>query len=178
MAVARTDLVTIGRVERPFGVKGEVKVRSLSDVPGRFEHLGGVTLVAATGQATERTVSTVRKAGSGYLVKFDGVATPEEAGSLRGSLIQIPQEHLPARSENSFYECDLVGMAVVDETGTEVGRVQTTWELPGHHVFVVQGGGREILIPAARSFVTSVDLAHRRMVVRGIGELVEESHAV
>ncbi len=43
--VSQLDTVTVGLIERPFGVRGEVKVRPLSDVPGRFEGLRGVSLL-------------------------------------------------------------------------------------------------------------------------------------
>ena len=48
--VSQLDVVTVGQIERPFGVKGEVKVRSLSDVPGRLEALTRVSLVAKGGR--------------------------------------------------------------------------------------------------------------------------------
>jgi len=178
MTVARDDRVTIGRIERPFGVKGEVKVRSLSDVPGRFDHLGAVRVLVPTGRVSERTVTQVRRAGSTYIMRFSDVTTPEEAGTLRGGLIQIPREEQLPQSAGRFYECDLIGMTVVDEQGHELGLVDRVWELPGHHVFVVHQGNHEMLIPAAKKFVTAVDVPKRRMVVRGIEELAEDSHAL
>jgi 16S rRNA processing protein RimM len=51
-------------------------------------------------------------------------------------------------------------------------------EIPNNQVFVVRKGAEEILIPAAKSFVTAVDLARRRMTVRGIEDLVEDRDAV
>ncbi len=175
MTTAQTDLVTIGKIERPFGVKGAVKVRSLSDVPGRFDRLGDVSVMGITGQMVDRTVTHVRRAGPAYIVQFAGITTPEGAGVLRGGLIQVPRCEPSARAGNALYECDLIGMAVVNEEGQELGAVETIWELPGHQVFVVRKDGRELLIPAAKNFVTAVDLAQRRMTVRGIEELVEAS---
>ena len=53
------ELIAIGMIEKPFGVKGEVRVRSLSDVPGRLEGLKDVTLVAASGRALVTAVTVV-----------------------------------------------------------------------------------------------------------------------
>ncbi len=93
MTTAQTDLVTIGKIERHFGVRGEFKVRSLSDVPevlsdvpGRLDHLKQVQVLETTGQTVERTVTHVRRAGSTYIMGLAGVTTPEEAGMLRGGL--------------------------------------------------------------------------------------------
>mgnify|MGYP001205230000 CR=1 FL=1 len=178
MTSAETDLVTIGKIERHFGVRGEFKVRSLSDVPGRLEHLKHVHVLEPTGQAVERTVTHVRRAGSTYVMGLAGVTTPEEAGLLRGGFIQVPRAPASALSPGVYFECDLIGMMVENERGDEVGVLETILKIPNNEVFVIRRGTEEILIPAAKSFVTAVDLAGRRMTVCGVEDLVEDRHAV
>jgi 16S rRNA processing protein RimM len=178
MSSVETDLVTIGKIERPFGVKGAVKVRSLSDVPGRFDQLSAVSVMSAGGQMVDRTVTHVRRAAPTYIMQFDGITTPEEAGTLRGALIQVPRCEPSSRQGDALYECDLIGMTVVDEAGHDLGLIEEIWDLPGHQVFVVKQEGREVLIPAAKDFVTAVDLAQKRMTVRTIEGLVESSYAL
>jgi 16S rRNA processing protein RimM len=77
-----------------------------------------------------------------------------------------------------YFECDLIGLAVETEQGDEVGVLETILEIPDNRIFVVRKGTEEVLIPAAKSFVASVDLARRRMVVRGLDDLLEDRHAV
>jgi 16S rRNA processing protein RimM len=178
VTTAQVDLVTIGKIERPFGVRGEVKVQSLSDVPGRLEQLTKVQILEPAGQISDRIVTHVRRADSTYIMGLAGVTTPEEAGMLRGGLIQVPRCSATRLSADVYFECDLIGMTVENERGDEVGVLETILEIPDNHVFVVRRGTEEVLIPAAKSFVTLVDLAHRRMVVRGIEDLVEDRHAV
>lgn len=170
--------MTIGRIERHFGVRGEFKVRSLSDVPGRLEHLKQVQVLEPTGQIVEKTVAHVRRTGSTYIMGLVGVTTPEEAVALRGGLIQVPRCSAATLAADVYFECDLIGMTVENERGDEVGEVETILEIPDNHVFVVRKGTKEVLIPAAKSFVTSVDLVRRRMMVRGIDDLVEDRHAL
>lgn len=168
-----TEMVTIGKIDRPFGVHGAVKVRSLSDRPGRFEQLEAVRITEQGGQTLDRTIRQVRRAGPAYIVEFEGVNTPEEAGMLRGALLQVPRE-VPSRQDgDAWYECDLIGMTVLDEEGHELGRLETIWELPAHPVLVIRQGGREVLIPAVKEFVRDVNVAHARMTVRTIEGLVE-----
>lgn len=178
MTTAHTDLVTIGKIERPFGVRGEFKVRSLSDVPGRLDQLKQVQVLRPTGQMVDRTVTRVRRAGSTYIMGLEGVTTPEEAGMLRGGLIQVPRSPAATLSADVYFEYDLIGMTVENERGEEVGVLETILEIPDNHLFVVRKGTEEVLIPAAKSFVTSVDLTRRRMMVRGIEDLVEDRHAM
>ena len=178
MTTAQADLITIGRIERHFGVRGEFKVRSLSDVPGRLERLKQVQVLEPTGQVVEKTVAHIRRVGSTYIMGLVGVTTPEEAVALRGGLIQVPRCSAATLAADVYFECDLIGMTVENERGDEIGVVETIWEIPENHVFVVRKGTEEVLIPAAKSFVTSVDLVHRRMMVRGIDDLVEDRHAL
>ena len=178
MTMLQADLVTIGKIERPFGVRGEFKVRSLSDVPGRLEQLKQVQVLEPMGQIVDRTVTHVRRAGSNYIMALACVTTPEEAGRLRGGLIQAPRCPAAALSADVYFECDLIGITVENERGEEVGRLERIVEIPENHLFVVRKGVTEVLIPAAKTFVTSVDLTRRRMIVRGIEDLVEDRHAM
>ena len=81
--------MTIGKIERPFGVRGEFKVRSLSDVPGRLDQLKQVQVLEPTGQIVDRTVTHVRRAGSTYIMGLAGVTTPEEAGGVITGLLVV-----------------------------------------------------------------------------------------
>jgi 16S rRNA processing protein RimM len=167
------EMVTIGKIGRPFGVRGAVKVRSLSDRPGRFERLQAVSVAVPGGRTVERTVKHLRGAGPFYIVEFEGVNTPEEAGMLRGGLLQVPREIASAQNADAWYECDLIGMTVTDEAGQELGCLEAVWDMPAHHVLVVKREGHEVLIPAVKEFVRAVDVAQGRMIVRTIKGLIE-----
>ncbi len=167
------DTVTVGQIERPFGVKGEVKVRPLSDVPGRFEGLKRVSLLAKNGQTLETSVTHVRRAGARFILGLAGLTTPEGASAWRGGLIQTTRGTVPELPAGQYYECDLVGLTVHTEEGRLIGVVEDILELPGNSLFVVRQGVKEILIPAAKELVIAVDLAARTMTVRlldGLGD--------
>jgi 16S rRNA processing protein RimM len=169
------DLVTIGRIERPFGVRGEVKVRSLSDVPNRLQEVREVILVSPDGVSLTTNVTHVRSGGRGYIMGFEAFATPEAAARFRGGVLRIPRAASPRLGEDQYYEYELIGMAVQDEDGRALGRLEEIWQLPANPVFAVRQAGREVLIPATRTVVVSVDRVGRLMTVR-VGEgVVEQS---
>lgn len=173
------DLVTIGKIERPFGVRGEVYVRSLSDVPGRFEGLGEVTVARDGGPRDRMRVRRCRPAKGGYLLHFEGISSPEEAARLRGALIKISPD--PAQAPvvpGQYYEFQLIGMVVQDESGEVLGRLEEIMETPGHHVFVVRGEGVEHLVPATKEVVRRVDVAAGTMTVRWAAFCAEATDAV
>ena len=80
-------MVTIGRAVRVHGLRGDVRVRSLSDVPGRFETLTQVTVEGPGGARRPLAVKAARPIGSDYLVSFEGIETSEAAAPLVGSLL-------------------------------------------------------------------------------------------
>lgn len=171
--VNHPETVTVGRIERPFGVRGEVKVRSLSDVPGRLEGLTRVSLLATNGQTLETGVTHVRRAGTSFILGLSAFTTPEEAGVWRGGFIRTVRGAVPDLPAGQYYECDLMGLTVKTETGEPLGVVEEIWELPGNALVVVRDGSKEVLIPAAKEFVVAVDLIDRIMTVRlidGLGD--------
>jgi 16S rRNA processing protein RimM len=179
---ASGESVVIGQIVKPFGVRGEVRVRSLSDVPGRFEGLGQVTLVSPAGGELATVVQRVRRDGESYVVRLAAFSTPEDAAAFRGAYIKISRGSAPALPSGQYYECDLVGLRVVTEEGRVLGTLEEVVPAGDRHLFVVREGRREILIPAAKSVVTEVDLATGTMTVCSIRGLLDqegdERHAV
>lgn len=172
------ELVAIGRIVKTFGVKGEVRVQSLSDVPGRFRGLREVTLEAPSGRALVTTVNRVREDRASYILGFEAFSSPEEAAEFRGGLIKIPLEQVPRLPEGQFYEFQLIGMTVVDESGRRLGTVGEILETGSNPVFVVRHEGREVLIPGTRHIVASVDVDGRMLTIRRVEGLLDEYDAL
>ncbi len=153
-------LVIIGKILKPFGVKGEVRVESMTDVPGRFEQLEDVTLELSNGQLVNTMVKSVRATGQGYLIAFSAFDNPEEAEAFRGSWIKVPVHPNLPREKDVYYQFELIGLEVQDPEGTNLGNVEEVLEYPQHHVFVVRGGAHELLIPATKNTIHQVDIDH------------------
>lgn len=170
----QAELVTIGRIERSFGVRGEARVRSLSDVPGRLEALRQVTIAGLGGKTIDTVVTHVRPGGPTWIMGFEAFTTPEQVAEFRGGFLLAPRGDSPALPPDQYYQCDLIGMLVRDEAGTVLGRLEGVWDMSDNQSFVVRQDGKEILIPAAKQVVVSVDVAGRVMTVRlpeGFGDL-------
>ena len=171
------ELVTIGMIEKPFGVRGEVRVRSLSDVPGRFEGLTTVTLEAPSGKTVDTTVRSVRAMPSAYVLGVEACSTPEEAAMFRGWAVKIPQGSAPPLPQGQYYKYELIGLSVHDEAGHALGILAEILETPGNHVFVVHGQDGEMLIPATKDAVAAVDLSRKTMTVRRDQEVITKEPA-
>ena len=172
-----SELVAIGQIVKSFGVKGDVRVKSLSDVPGRFEGLREVTIETPSGKTIETVVSRVRKDLDSYVVGLEAFSTPEEAASFRGSLLKIPEDRVPALPDGQYYEFQLIGMSVKDEQGQPLGTLEDIMETGSHPVFVVRGSGREWLVPGRQAVIASMNVAQRIMIVRR-ADIVGDEHEV
>jgi 16S rRNA processing protein RimM len=143
-------LVVIGRVVKAHGIRGEVVVDVMSDVPGRFEP--GVTVVLG-GVAT--TIVSSRPHQGRLLVRFGDVADRTAAEQLRGRTVEAPRVDLD--DTETYFVHELVGMAVVTADGRELGTVRTVVELPdaaGYDLLEVErGDGSTWLLPAVDDYV-------------------------
>jgi 16S rRNA processing protein RimM len=102
----------------------------------------------------------------GFVLKFRGVDSIDDAEAFRGMDVRIGEEELPALPAGSYYHHQLKGLAAFDEAGEPVGTVQDILETGGEApVLSVRGAGTETLIPLAEAFVREVDLARGRIVV-------------
>ncbi len=170
------ELVAVGMIEKPFGVRGELRVRSLSDVPGRFEGLTRVTLEAPSGAVRQAMVRSVRAMHGSYVLGLDVCSTPEDAAAFRGWTVKIPRGSAPPLPQGQYYEYELISLLVQDETGRPVGTLIEVLETAGHHVFVVRCDRGEVLIPATKDAVVRVDVPGKTMTVRRTDEVtVKES---
>lgn len=149
-------MVAIGRVVKPHGIRGEVAVEVLSDVPGRFDAGGVVTLAGAPA-----TIASTRPHQGRLLVRFEGVDDRTAAERLRGRLIEA--EAVDLTGQDTYYAHELVGMAVVAEDGADLGRVTALIELPptaGYDLLeVTRPDGSSWLLPAVDDFVEVEDTA-------------------
>ncbi|MBI1896522.1 MAG: 16S rRNA processing protein RimM [Acidobacteria bacterium] len=159
--------VTLARLTRPRGTRGEVLAEPLSDQPlERFQRLGRAFLLdPETGERAEHRVESVWEHQGRLVFKFAGIDRIEDAGKVAGRQVQVPREERAPLPQGEFYLSDLVGCTVVERDGTELGTV-TDWEnYGGPDLLRVEGPGGELLIPFVRSICPEIDPAGRRIVV-------------
>ncbi|MEO5823319.1 MAG: ribosome maturation factor RimM [Vicinamibacteraceae bacterium] len=183
-AAAPDDVVLVGTVERPHGLRGEVVVHPLTDF-GDERFVPGATLqTARPGRTPDGTtvlrIDDVRWHKDRPLVLFEGVESLEAAEALRGLGLWIVASARPALEPGVFYETDLVGCRVetvsaagVDAPGTAVGTVQRIDGAPGAAVLVVETANGEVLVPLADEICRVIDPATRRIVIDPPAGLLE-----
>ena len=151
--------VTVGLILAPHGIRGELKVRPLTDFPERFEAGSRLWL-----NGEERMVERGRWAGRSVILKLQGLDTRNEAEALRGGELTIP-EVAELEEEGVYYLHDIIGLSVVDAAGEPLGKLEEVFSTGSNDVYVVRGEQGELLLPALDDVITLVDIAGGRIVV-------------
>ena len=157
------NLVVMGRVAVPFGVKGWARIQSFSEEIETLDAYDSWYL-GRDGVWQSYAVLDVRLHGNGLVALFEGVEDRDAALALKGREIAIPRDWLPPAPENQYYWSDLIGLTVVNQQGIVLGEVAQLLEAGAHDVLVVRGE-RERLLPFVGQIVLDVDLAARRVLV-------------
>jgi len=151
----------VALIERPRGLRGELKALPLTDFPERFKP-GAQVFIAA---APRTIIRSRRHAGRVYLT-IDGISDRGAAEALRNELVEIPDRERPPAHEGLYYIDDIEGLQVSSIDGEPLGRVREVLRTGANDVWVVdRGEQRDLLIPALRDVIRTVDLAAGRIIV-------------
>ncbi|RMH69014.1 MAG: 16S rRNA processing protein RimM [Gemmatimonadetes bacterium] len=167
------ELFLIGRITKPHGIRGEVRVFPETDFPERFYDLETVFLCHPyNAETTSLQVVSARPHGTFWILKFAGVESRNEAELLRNWTLEIPQHQLVELPEDTYYIFELIGLEVLTDTGQLLGRVTDVLQYGSSDIYVVQDHQREYLIPAIRDVVKQIDLSQKRMSIHLIEGLI------
>lgn len=148
------ELVLIGRVIKPHGIRGELAVDVLSDVDGRFAAGTDVTI----GGREMRIVGSRPHQGR-MLLRFAEVADRTQAESLRGRPVEAPP--VTDADTGHYLVAELVGAPVIGPRGGVLGRVESVIELPdaaGYDLLEVRRqDGALWQLPAVDEYVEAVE---------------------
>ena len=153
------DLVTIGRIAKSQGRKGEVAVNPLTDFPERFLDLPRVFVEGDGGEPAALTMEEARLHKGRPVVKFAGVSTIGEAQALAGKELRIPVAEVKPLPEGSFYHFEIAGLRVVDRDHGFLGTAEKVLTTGGTDVLMVRGPGNgELLLPFCDEICRRIDI--------------------
>ncbi len=166
--------IVVGRILRPHGVRGELVVEILSEVPDRFSPGRRLWLAPRNGPAALVEIVAARQGpGGASLVRLAGFEDRDQADGARGALLEVDRSEVPPPPAGSYYLFDLVGCLCVDESRGEIGRISEVREDGGGLLLVARGELGEILVPYVAAIVRQVDLRERRVSVHLPEGLIE-----
>jgi 16S rRNA processing protein RimM len=166
-----SSYVTLARIVRPHGRRGEIAAEILTDFPDRLTKLKSACLW--DGKANRRSVP-VRSCwlsmshGGQAVFHFVGTNSIDEAQKLVGMQVQVPMKDRVALAEGNYFVTDLIGCEVI-ANGNRIGVVRdvqpTGEEITGTPLLAVDSPHGEILIPLAVEICTKIDPSARRIEI-------------
>ncbi|MNK49912.1 Ribosome maturation factor RimM [compost metagenome] len=170
-------LLAVGRLLKPHGIRGEIKVAVMTDDPARFKKLDAVTVELANGQRVSLHMEGARVIGpETVLVKFREYGTPEAVLALRDGMILIPRSKGVPLKPGEVYFADMIGLkAILQDSGTELGTVTAILSAGNDLLEITRPDGSEVLIPWVDPFVPKVDVAAGTVYLTPPPGLLEES---
>jgi len=169
------NFIVIGRVSRPHGMKGEIRIEYFNpEDPHLFSRYQVIFLQGDEGNPQAYRPIAVRPHKRFILAQLEGIRTKEEAEQLRGNTVLVDPAELPPLEEDEYYWRDILGMRVVTEQGREVGKVTDIVPTGSNDVYVVREGEKEFLIPAIKDVIIAIDREARTIVIRPLEGLLQE----
>ncbi len=156
--------LAVGLLRRSHGLKGDMVMEVLTGFPERLR-AGRTVFVGETHEPMQ--IASLRGHEQGRIIGFAGIQTPEETAPLRNQLVFIKAAGLPQLPEGEYYHHELLGLSVVDESGSPLGVLAQILETGANDVYLVKTpAGKELLFPAIEDVILEVNLERRQMRVR------------
>lgn len=160
----KNDKILVGKVTKPFGIFGEVKIENYSGFADGFELLEDVFL-----DDGKFVLEEVKHRGRTTMLKFRGCDTRNDAEKLVGRKIYMMEEDLRKLPDDEFYVRDLIGMEVFC-CGEKIGIIkEVLTDRPQDLYVVTLINGDSTMIRAVKEFIKYIDVEGGKMDV----ELIE-----
>jgi len=152
------DLVLLGKVTKPHGIRGEVKVYPYSGEPENFLQYSRVLLAASEDAVpVPYKIERARVQKNIVLLQLENCVSRNDAETLVHSLLYVHEDELPEPAQDEFYLRDLEGRQMVTEQGQVIGRVSGILISGGQELALVTDGEHEYMIPLVPEFLVAID---------------------
>lgn len=166
------ETISLGKIVKPHGVKGELKILSSSDFIMERLKKNAVILLQKDGKTVEKKVISSRMHKEMALVKLEGIESMNEAELWRDAEVLMDRSLIPNLKEG-YYFFQLKGLDAYSQNGEKIGKVSDVEEtLANRNLRIVKEDGNECLVPYVPAFVKEVKLEERKIIIEVIEGLL------
>ena len=163
----------IGYILKPQGLKGELKVESVTPYLERFNRLDRVYLQLKEKKQTY-SIENVRISDRFVYLKFTEINSRDDAELLRNAEVLIEEKDLIQPAPDEYFIHDLIGCQVISENNDVIGVLSDVIQMSSNDVYVLKNGeGIEILIPATKEIVKRVNVGQKQIIIHVLEGLLE-----
>lgn len=159
--VLETEYLAVGEIVRPQGVRGELKVKPLTDDPDRFFDLSRVRV----GDDAEQRLHCLRVNGGFVYIRLENVYSREAAEALRGTLLYVRRSDAVALPPDTDFICDLIGCVATDTEGKAHGVLVDILQPGGADVYVFRSDAGDLMVPALKKTMLKVDVSQKQILL-------------
>jgi 16S rRNA processing protein RimM len=167
------DFIAIGRIVKPVGTRGEVKILPLTDDQQRFHILSKVWIGRNTSDVEEKKILMSRIDARWVVLHLQGVETVEESERLKDAFVYVPADDAVQLQKGSYFIHEVIGCSVVTEEDVSIGVITDLLSLPSNDIWVVKKGTKEILLPAVKAIIRQVDIEQKRITIHALDGLLD-----
>lgn len=168
------EYLEIGKIVNTNGLKGLLKVMPLTDDITRFEDLETIYIQIGK-DLVEKKIEDVKYIKNMVLLKLEGIDSIDEAEKYKNLYIKINKKNAVELPEDSYLIVDVIKCDVYTDEGELLGKMIDVLDTGSNDVYVVKNSeGKEILLPAIKEVIKSVDIANKKIIVKLMDGLIWE----
>lgn len=167
------SLLPVGKVLRPHGLRGQVKVSAYAGPDATFLSARNIFLRDRTGKMVEVTIASVRTFKAGYIVELEELSSLTDAEMYRDADILVRKSALPRKEEDEYFWDELLGLDVFLESGEYLGPISDIIATGSNDIYVIKREKDEVLIPATHEIIKNIDLGLGKMMIHPIEGLLD-----
>ena len=165
----KKELILIGEIVSAIGIKGEVKIKSYSSSPDRFQRLDKINLETGSGVFVVKSISSAGARGNMVAIKFADIDDRNAAEALVGGKLYIDESQLEELPKDTYYVRDLIGLKVIDEEGKSIGEIKDVLQTGPQDIYVIKlPDGKETMVPAVKEFIKEINMDSKSVVIHFI----------
>jgi len=161
----KKDFVLIGKIVGVHGVKGTIRIQSYAESLEIFKPGTILLVIGPEDRKTSCKINWIKPHSRGALLTFREISSRDEAKALTGSELYIESGRFPKLENGAYYWFELIGLNVYTTDDRYIGHLESIIETKANDVYVVKKNDQEILIPALKSVVRSIDIDQKIMRV-------------
>jgi 16S rRNA processing protein RimM len=171
------NYLDVGKIVNTHGIKGEVRVQSLTDHPEeRYAEGSELVIELDSGNYQPVTVKSHRVHKSFDLLTFEEFTSINEVEKFKDKMLQVDEALLPELDEGEYYISQLIGADVYNESEQFIGTLKEIMLLPANDVWVVKRANKEdLLLPHIDSVILDVDIDKQKITVHVLEGLDEDA---
>jgi 16S rRNA processing protein RimM len=168
-----SELLLLGKVLKPHGLEGILRIQSFAESAGSFEKAGRLVLRKPGRPGSAFPVLSARPHKNIVLLRLDGLDSVEKAEEYKDAGVYIHKEDLDQIDEDEYFWYELIGLEVYLDTGSRIGTLTKVLATGANDVYVIQTGETEIMIPAIHDVIEEIDLDGKRMILTNMEGLLD-----